>query len=159
MKIHYTFTSSQFHTPPLQLFPSKGQVGSQFKRQCMRNNACRVLQSNCIHGHTHFSDHRCESDCPRLLRGPLRSCVRVPGGSRETCRVRDVLITQECQVKLCLCVAVQWCKLLKEVPLLPTPLLCLFIRPFLPSSGLSLVIIRGDSSANRLVKLQGAATA
>lgn len=33
-----------------------------------------------------------------------------------------------------------------------------FIQPVLPSSGLSLAIMRGDSSANRLVKLWSSAT-
>lgn len=75
-----------------------------------------MLQSNCIHGHAALlSDHRCEwAALGRFENPPV--LYESPQWSRETCHVRDVLITQECQVKLCLCVAVQWCKLLKETP-------------------------------------------
>lgn len=91
------------------------------------------------------SDHRCERHCPRLL--------RVPGGWRETCHVRDVLITQECQSELCLCAATPPCKPLKEMSRLQAPLLSL-IRPFIPTWAPSLVTIRSDSAANRWVKWQ-----
>lgn len=60
-----------------------------------------------------LSDHRCEwAALGRFENPPV--LYESPKWSRETCHVRNVLITQECQVKLCLCVAVQWCKLLKE---------------------------------------------
>lgn len=61
--------------------------------------------------------------------------------------MRDVLITQECQVKLCLCVAVSLMRVLLRV-------FRLFIHPVPQSSQLSLGIMRSDSSANRLAKLQ-----
>lgn len=42
--------------------------------------------------------------CPWLLWKPF-SPLWSPQWSREPCHMRDVLITQECQVNLCLCVA------------------------------------------------------
>ena len=66
--------------PAVQLFPSKGQVGSQFKCQCIKNNACRVFQANCLHGHAAWlSDHRCE----RVALKSLRSCMGVPSGQEK----------------------------------------------------------------------------
>ena len=78
-----------------------------------------MLQSNCIHGHAAQAQwSQMWVGRPPALKAPP-VLYGSPQWSGETCHGRDVLITQECQVKLCLCVAVQWCKLLKCPPHYP----------------------------------------
>ncbi len=70
--------------------PCKGQVGSQLKRQRIKNSGCRVLLTAVLRS---LSDDTCEhSALPAAL-------CEGPRWSEGTCHVRDVLIRRECQVK------------------------------------------------------------
>lgn len=104
-----------------------------------------------------LSDHRCECSALHCFENSL-VLNGSPKWSREMCHMRHVLITMECQMRFLYLCGHKMLRVARGIHFIflklftPPSLSHPFIHPILPSSGLSLVIMHSESSANRLVK-------